>query len=91
MYETSFQSRFDARYWMLGAGALGRPRGLVWGGMREEGSGWGTHVYLWQIHFDIWQNQYNIVKLNKIKLNKNQFHRYISSFFDINLFILIGG
>ena len=19
-------------------------------------SGWGTHVYLWQIHFDIWQN-----------------------------------
>ena len=28
---------------------------------REEGSGWGTHVYLWWIHFDIWQNQYNIV------------------------------
>ena len=23
---------------------------------REEGSGWGTHVYLWRIHFDIWQN-----------------------------------
>ena len=23
MYETSRQSRFDARYWMLGAGALG--------------------------------------------------------------------
>jgi len=35
---------------------------------REEGSGWGTHVCLWQIHFDIWQNQYNIVKFkNKIK------------------------
>ena len=33
MYETSCQSRFDARYWMLGAGALGRPRGMVWGGM----------------------------------------------------------
>ena len=71
MYETSRQSRFDARYWMLGAGALGRPRGMVWGGRREEGSGWGTHVYLWQIHFDIWQNQYNIVKFkNKIKLKK---------------------
>ena len=42
MYETSRQSRFDARYWMLGAGALGRPRGRVWGGRREEGSGWGT-------------------------------------------------
>ena len=58
---------------MLGAGALGRPRGMVWGGRREEGSGWGTHVYLWWIHFDIWQNQYNIVKLkNKIKLKKKQ-------------------
>ena len=69
MYETSRQSRFNARYWMLGAGALGRPRGMVWGGTWEEGSGWGTHVYLWRIHVDIWQNQYNIVKL-KIKLKK---------------------
>ena len=42
--------------WMLGASALGRPRGMVWGGRREEGSGWGTHAYPWQIHFDIWQN-----------------------------------
>ena len=67
IYGTSHQSRFDARYWMLGAGAVGQPRGMVWGGRREEGSGWGTHVYLWWIHFDIWQNQYNIVKLNKIK------------------------
>ena len=67
IYEMSLQSRFDIRYWMLGAGALGWLRGIVWGGRREEGSGWGTHVYLWQIHFDIWQNQYNIVKLNKIK------------------------
>ena len=56
MYEMSCQSRFDARYWMIGAGALGRPRGMEWGGRREEGSGWGTHVYLWRIHFDIWQN-----------------------------------
>ena len=80
IYETSHQSRFDARYWMLGAGALGRPRGMVWGGRREEGSGWGTHVYLWQIHVDIWQTQYNIVKLkNKIKLKRNKrkkFHLY---------------
>ena len=68
IYEKSRQSRFDARYWMLGAGALGRPRGMVRGGRREEGSGWGTRVYLWQIHVDIWQNKYNIVKLkNKIK------------------------
>ena len=52
---------------MLGAGALGGPRGMVWGGRREEGSGWGTRVYLWRIHVDIWQNQYNIVKLKKKK------------------------
>ena len=38
-HEIKRQSRFDARYWMLGAGALGRPRGIVWGGRREEGSG----------------------------------------------------
>ena len=32
IYETSLQSRFDARYWMLGAGALGQCCGMVWGG-----------------------------------------------------------
>jgi len=37
MYETSRQSRFDARYWMLGAGALGRPR-------RRVGEGGGRRV-----------------------------------------------
>ena len=26
------------------------------GGRREEGSGWGARVYLWRIHFDVWQN-----------------------------------
>ena len=40
---------------------------LLWEGGREESSGWGTRVYLWRMHIDIWQNQYNIVKLkNKI-------------------------
>ena len=58
---------------MLGAGALGRPRRMVQGGRREESSGWGTRVYLWRIHVDIWQNQYNTVKLkNKIKLKKKK-------------------
>ena len=47
MYETSRQSRFDAQYWMLGAGALRLLRGRVWGGKREEGTGWGTQVYLY--------------------------------------------
>ena len=39
---------------------------------REEGSGRGTHVYLWWIHFDIWQNQYNIVKFKNKKNNKKK-------------------
>ena len=80
-YMKRVQSRFDARYWMLGAGALGRPRGMVRGGMREEGSGWGTHVYLWWIHVDIGQNQYNIVKFkNKIKyIKKRIFHSLLLS------------
>ena len=44
IYETSRQSRFDAQYWMLGAGALGQPRGMVWegGGRRVQD---GEHVY----------------------------------------------
>ena len=67
IYETSHQSRFDARYWMLGAGTLGKPRGMVRGRRRKEGSGWGTRVYLWWIHIDIWQNQCIIVKSQKKK------------------------
>ena len=83
MYETSCQSRFNAQYWMLGAGALGRPRGMVLGGRREEGSGRGTHVYLWRIHFDIWQNEYNYVKFkNKIKLKKKNMP--INNHFKVN-------
>ena len=41
---------------MHDTGCLGLPRGMEWGGRKEEGLGWGTHVYLWWIHFDIWQN-----------------------------------
>ena len=73
MYEMSCQSRFDTQYWIIGAGAQGRPRGRVWGGRTEEGWGWGTHVYVWWIHFDIWQIQNNIVKLkSKIKIKKKR-------------------
>ena len=61
IYEMNRQSRFDVWYRMLGAGALGWPRGMVLGRRWEGGSGWGTHVYPWQIHVDVWQ-QYNIVK-----------------------------
>ena len=38
------QSRFDARYWMLGAGALGQPRGRYGeGGGRSVQD--GEHMY----------------------------------------------
>ena len=42
---------------------------------REEGGGFrmGNTCIPVAIHFDIWQNQYNIVKFkNKIKLKKNR-------------------
>ena len=57
---------------MLGAGALGRPRGMVWGGRTEDGGGFriGNTCIPVVDSFDIWKNQYNIVKLkNKIKRN----------------------
>ena len=31
-------------------------------GRGRWGSGWGARVYPWQMHVDVWQNQYNIVK-----------------------------
>jgi len=42
---------------------------------REEGGGFrmGNTCILWRIHFDIWRNQYNIVKFkNKIKLKEKK-------------------
>ena len=33
-----------------------------WGGRWEVGFRMGTCVRLWQIHVNVWQNQYNIVK-----------------------------
>ena len=60
--EMNPQSRFDAWDRVLGAGALGWPRGMGWGGRWEGDSGWGTHVHPWWIHVNVWQNQYNILK-----------------------------
>ena len=53
---------------MQGAGCLGLvhwddPEGWCGvGGRWEGGLGLGTRVHPWQIHVDVWQNQYNIVK-----------------------------
>ena len=34
----------------------------------EGGSGLGAHVHPWLIHVNVWQNQYSIVKQNKVKI-----------------------
>ena len=55
-----------------GAGALGRPRGMGWGGRWEGGSGWGTHVNPWLIHITVWQKplQYcKVISLQVMKIN----------------------
>ena len=57
---------------VLGPGALGRPRGMGWGGRWEGGSGWGTHVNPWLIYVNVWQKplQYcKVISLQLIKIN----------------------
>ena len=57
---------------VLGAGALGRPRGIGWRGRWEGELGWGTHVNPWLIHVNVWQKplQYcKVISLQLIKIN----------------------
>ena len=55
---------------MLGAGALRGPRGMVWGGRRKGGSGWGTHVHPWLIHVNVWQKPLQYCKVISLQLKK---------------------
>ena len=55
---------------VLGPGALGRPRGIGWRGRWEGGSGWGTHVNPWLIHFNVWQNPLQYCKVISLQLIK---------------------
>ena len=55
---------------MFRAGALGRPRGMGWGGRREEDSGWETHVNPWLIHVNVWQKPLQYCKVISLQLNK---------------------
>ena len=55
---------------VLRAGALGRPRGMGWGGRWEGGSGWGTHVNPWLIHVNVWQKPLQYCKVVSLQLIK---------------------
>ena len=66
--ESNHQSMPDAGYSMLGAGARWWPREMLWGGRWEGVSCLGTHVHPWWSHVNVWQNQYSIVKENKVKI-----------------------
>ena len=60
---------------VLGAGALGRPRGIGWRRRWEGGLGWGIHVNPWLIHVSVWQNplQYcKLISLQLIKINEKK-------------------
>ena len=55
--------------------ALGRSRGMGWGGRWDGGSGWGTHVNPWLIHVNVWQNPLHYCKeisLKIIKINEKK-------------------
>ena len=61
IYETSCQYRFDARLLNAWGWCTGMTQRDGTGREVERGSGWGTRIYLWQIHVDVRQNQYNIL------------------------------
>ena len=57
---------------VLGAGAMGRPRGMGWGGRWERGLGWGTRVNPWLIHVSVWQNPLQYCKVISRQLIKKK-------------------
>ena len=57
---------------VLRADALGRPRGMGWGGRREGRLGWGTHVNPWLIHVSAWQKPSQYYKAIILQLKKKK-------------------
>ena len=55
---------------VLRAGALGRPRGMGWGGKWEAGSGWETHVNPRLIHVNVRQKPLQYCKVISLQLIK---------------------
>ena len=66
---------------VLRAGALGRPRGMGWGGRRERESGWGTHVNLWLIHVNVWEKSLQYCKVISLQLMKINGKKFLIIFF----------
>ena len=67
MYNISYKKRITSPGSMQDTGCLGLvhwddPGGWYGEGGERGDSGLGTRVHPWQIHVDVWQNQYNIVK-----------------------------
>ena len=60
---------------VLGAGALGRPRGIGWRGRWEGGLGWGIHVNPWLIHVNVWQKSLQYCKVISLQLIKNKWKK----------------
>ena len=62
----------------------------IWYGVGgwEGASGLRTHVYPWLIHVNVWQNQYSVVKQNRVKIKikkknnlcKKETNKRLSSF-----------
>ena len=73
---------------VLRPGALGRPRGMGWGGRCEGGLGGGIHVNPWLIHVNAWQKplQYcKVISPQLIKINgKINGKKYISDYMACN-------
>ena len=55
----------------------------IFGGKREGGSGWGTHVNPWLIHVNVWQKPlqyYKVISIQLIKINKKKKKKKIQHF-----------
>ena len=67
-YAKAFNCVDHNKLWKIGGWCMGmNQRDDMWwevGGV----SGLGAHVHPWLIQVNVWQNQYSIVKQNKVKL-----------------------
>ena len=77
---------------VLRAGAMGRHRGMGWGGRWEGGSEWGTDVNPWLIHVNVWQKplQYcKVISLQLIKINEKKNLRKSGAIIKITGFCIV--